>query len=439
LRFAAWISRHDTFLLFLIAGLPSIVGFLTVAWLLAPRGFLFEDDDPLAYYLYLRSAVHDGDIDFTNDYQFFQKRGAKLDFAFHRRHPLTGKYDNQYTVGTPLLNAPIYATANLFLHSLYRGDSSLEHFPWFLDQMIYSCSNLILGLFGLWFTFRFCSVFFDQAWSLLTVLAFWGCSALIYYFIREPFHSHLASFFCISAILYFWKAPVIKEKWRTLLIGAIAGITAMVRLQDLLILIIPISVALWQKPSFRRSLLRGTIFLMAFFSTFWIQMVVWFTLRGVWLSFPYSNSTFSYWRNPKLLETLFSSNHGLLVWHPVILICLVGLFLWSNPVSRVALICLISELYVVASWYAWSGQNAFGNRFFVGFTPLFVLGLAWIYSTVNRKALLNVVIFLLFLWNICLAFAYLAGVIPHAGEFSWIELFEAVPTLPARVLESISR
>lgn len=88
-------------LAFLFFGLLSLFLFCFLAWLIHHRGYLFKDDDPLGYYVYVRSLVHDGDLDFRNEYDYFRKRGASLNFSLNRPNPVTGRADNQYTAGFP--------------------------------------------------------------------------------------------------------------------------------------------------------------------------------------------------------------------------------------------------------------------------------------------------------------------------------------------------
>ncbi|HEX7410019.1 MAG TPA: hypothetical protein VF515_20565, partial [Candidatus Binatia bacterium] len=173
------------------------------AVLLHARGAVFQHHDPVGYYVYVRSLVHDGDLDFTNDLAMIPD-GDPLPWG---RDPVTGHPDNLYTVGLPLLVAPVYILPSLVLARIGAQGTPDSRFPLFLDQLIFSYASFLLGAVGMWLSFRFACVYFAERDCLFATIAFWLCSPLIYYFAREPFQSHLASVFAFSLLLYIWKVP----------------------------------------------------------------------------------------------------------------------------------------------------------------------------------------------------------------------------------------
>jgi hypothetical protein len=93
------------------------------------------------------------------------------------------------------------------------------------------------------------------------------------------------------------------------------------------------------------------------------------------------------WTSPHLVAMLFSDNHGLLSWAPLLVLALIGLarFVRLTPATVVPIaFVLLSSWYVnsaVADW--WAGE-AFGARRFLSLFPLFVLGLAiWLNQSVS--------------------------------------------------------
>src|SRR5262249_62157267 len=86
-------------------------------------------------------------------------------------------------------------------------------------------------------------------------------------------------------------------------------------------------------------------------------------------------------RSPAFLRVLFSSNHGLLSWTPIVAFALVGLLLLSIRLPRVGVPFLAAVLafYLFISVFPnWAGISSYGNRFFISVTPLFILGLAYL-------------------------------------------------------------
>ena len=84
--------------------------------------------------------------------------------------------------------------------------------------------------------------------------------------------------------------------------------------------------------------------------------------------------------------------------------------------------------------------HSFGNRAFLGLTPIFILGLAAFLKEASQvlkmKALLPIFV-LLAIWNGVLILGYASEMIPHQGEFSWTEFIKKIPELPVRIREKI--
>lgn len=429
-------------IVFILIGLISVSGFLGCAYLVHHRGAIFKENDPVGYYIYARSIVHDGDIDFSNELQFFKKPEKGLIAGVSVFNEKTKRYTNQYTIGFPLLILPFYGAFST-IASHWFG----ERYDLFFDQVIFCLGSILLGLLGIWLSYKFVSYYFSPQISLLATAIFWLSSPLIFYFIFEPYLSHLASIFAVSAFLCLWKAESISINTRAILMGFMAGIITMVRQQEVLMISIPIVFA-FLSPNFR---LRGIplrsvlLFAACFLLAFSIQMVVWKILTGHFIIFSYSQGQYFDFRAPKFFKVLFSSNHGLLIWHPIFLICLIGL-IFSRTLSRAAkiafLIAFLGQLYVTSSWWMWWMGHSFGNRAFLGLTPIFILGLSAFlkeFLQTGRTKILVLIFAALCIWNNVLMLGYASQMIPHQGEFSWIEFMKNIPELPNRIVTKIKK
>jgi hypothetical protein len=110
-------------------------------------------------------------------------------------------------------------------------------------------------------------------------------------------------------------------------------------------------------------------------------MLVWNTLYGQPLALPQGPS-FIQWTSPHPIAVLFSDNHGLFAWAPLLAPALIGLFVFTrrhHPLAAPLTAVLLSSWYVNAAVIDWWAGEAFGARRFLSLFPLFVLGLAvWI-------------------------------------------------------------
>jgi hypothetical protein len=174
-------------------------------------------------------------------------------------------------------------------------------------------------------------------------------------------------------------------------------------------------------------------------------MIVWRILTGSFIIYSYSASgQFFNFSSPKFFNVLFSSNHGLLIWHPIVLISLLGL-IFSRALSRSAkiafLVAFLCQLYVISSWTMWWMGHSFGNRAFLGLTPIFILGLAAFVKEVlqaGRMKILVPIFAVICIWNGALMLGYVSEMIPHQGEFSWIEFIKKIPELPVHIRAKIN-
>jgi hypothetical protein len=117
------------------------------------------------------------------------------------------------------------------------------------------------------------------------------------------------------------------------------------------------------------------------------QMAIWSALYGAPLALPQGPS-FLQWSSPHPFLVLFSDNHGLFTWAPLLLLSLVGLvkFGWKHRTVGIPIAIVTAVAwYVNAAVVDWWAGEAFGARRFLSLYPLFVLGLAsWLSSSDHR-------------------------------------------------------
>jgi hypothetical protein len=227
-----------------------------------------------------------------------------------------------------------------------------------------------------------------STWAAMAgVLGVWLGSHAIYYSLVSPSYSHAASMFTASLFFYAWLTRRDRMSIRRAATwGALAGVCALMRWQDAILLVVPAIEALrWQESPTRRLYALAAVAL-AFVAAFLPQMIVWTVLYGQPFAIPQGPS-FMRWTSPHLIDVLFSDNHGLFSWAPLLLPALFGLVTllrrepaWRLPVGLV----LIVSWYVNAAVADWWAGEAYGARRFLSLFPLFSLGLSvWIDSAVG--------------------------------------------------------
>ena len=111
-------------------------------------------------------------------------------------------------------------------------------------------------------------------------------------------------------------------------------------------------------------------------------------MNGHWLGVPHGEAGQQWWRDSLMLDVLFSPNHGLLAWQPVLYLSVLGapLFLMRDRYLG-ALLTLVfaAQVYINGAVATWWGGSAFGGRRFDGCSMFFVLGLAALITSCRKR------------------------------------------------------
>jgi len=349
--------------------------------------------DALHYYVQLRSAVFDHDLDFENDYiglftLDFKVSVPPADFKWTFEHTPNGHVRNFMPVGPALLWAPLFfvVTGATYLLSLaglaYRPDG----FGLALQLVPDVCGVAAAGL-AMWFAYQFARSLHGTRAALGATIALLAGSPLIYYAIVSPAYSHALSAMGASAfLLYWWHTRDRTDLRRYAAVGALAGLTALIRWQDgLLLATVLVDIVVHARAArisrgrfFAFGVMRLAVAGAAALVIFSPQMMVWQSLYGQPFTIP-QGAEFMRWTASQVTAVLFSPNHGLFSWTPLTAVALAGLVpLWKKQprlVFTLALFFLIST-YINGAVVDWWAGEAFGARRFLSCFPIFVVGLA---------------------------------------------------------------
>jgi hypothetical protein len=122
-------------------------------------------------------------------------------------------------------------------------------------------------------------------------------------------------------------------------------------------------------------LLYAAVVLLCFLSTFIAHRIMY----GDALESGYIPLGDCLWRSTVLLAVLFSANHGLLAWTPILILSVIGLvFFWRrNPAVGGPFFAAAFAFYLfIASYPDWAGISSYGSRFFVSLPSSSYSGLA---------------------------------------------------------------
>jgi Dolichyl-phosphate-mannose-protein mannosyltransferase len=424
--------------------------------------------DGVGYYAFARAPLIQHNLDFTRDYQeantsFRENRLDKNGQPTAEFRTRTGHLENHFTVGPAILWAPFLVATHVGVLLARSMGSSVSADGFSAPYRIaMALATAFYGFLGLLISFRIARKYVDETWALLATLGIWWASSLPVYMYFNPSWSHAHSAFVVALFLWYWhETRDARSLPQWILLGALAGLMLDVYYANvMLFIILPFEAVREYSAAFRRAtpgtpsvwqlLTRhaafGAALIICMLPTFVAHRIIY----GSIFATGYVPIRGWFWSSPYLLSVLFSANHGLLSWTPVLLFACIGLFAFWRSVPRVGgtfLVAAIAYYYFIASYPDWAGISSYGSRFFVSLTPLFILGLAVfldrftrIFRT-RRAALAGACVFLacFVFWNAGLMFQWGTHLIPARGPISFPQMirnqFTLVPRQIATQLE----
>jgi len=331
------------------------------------------DSDAIEYYSHLRSLYFDHDLDFENEFRHFGilERGDK------RQPTPTGHRRTIFSVGPSLLWLPFYAAGDLVARA--SGGAEDGYSPAHIRSVM--LGSLFWGVLGLLLVYRLLRELFAPSAAFWTAFLLLYATFLYWYLIFEPLMSHAGSFFCAALVLWVWWGGREGFGWRrAAALGLVTGLAATVRWQNGVLLLLPALTLLGTlRRAPRRSVGLGSLVLVGFAVGALPQLLAWKAIFGSYLlADPPHGADFLRLGHPFLLQTFFSSRHGLLYWTPILWGGFLGYAVLLRRRPRLALTLLLPLAvmsYVNACSGDWWAGGSFSNRRFDSVLPLLALGL----------------------------------------------------------------
>jgi len=425
--------------------------------------------DGVGYYAFARAPLIEHSLNFEQDYIGANTgfRGARLDERGRPKEMFrtrTGHLDNHFTVGPAMLWTPflLLAHGGVLLARAFGSQVPADGFsaPY---RLAMAAGTAFWAFLGLLLAFRLARQYAGNLWAFLATVAIWWASSLPVYMYFNPSWSHAHSAFAVSLFVFYWHQTRERRTLRQwLVLALIAGVMLNVYYANAMLLMILVVEALREyAAALRRGSDGGIAFtqLLAkhflFVAVTLLCLLPTFVTRYIVYGSPFESGYGSVqrwaWRSPYFLAVLFSSEHGLFSWTPLLLLATVGLVLlkWREPRVGTPLLAATLAFYVFIACYPdWAGISSFGNRFFVSLTPLFILGLSVLLertATLFRSqraavASASLVLAAFMLWNAAFMFQWGAHLIPPRGPISWSTMirnqFQVVPRQIATHLEN---
>lgn len=419
-------------------------------------GGFFVWSDGVAYFIYARSLVVDGDLNVTNEYQHLDARlpdDAKVLGSLRRwaTQRADGQVRMPWPAGTGVALAPAYALglAAEVVTARFQGRPPDTYGP--IPQAFFALGSVMFAVAGLAGLISLCRLVTDAKQARVAAGAAVLCGPMLFYGLFNPSMAHAVSFALVVALTYFWlRAWLRGTRYLDMVaVGAMLGLAAVVRYQNALFAILPVCLVLfdWRRMGFRRAAVNATVGMIASAVPITLLLVGHLELRStgsgtvVAASYPVDLTS------PFFIDVLFSCRHGAFYWAP--LLGVAALWLLFASVRRtgwamVLFMAVVLQTYLIGglglatsgevaqsrNWLThWSGAPSFGMRYLAECAPMFALGLAVLLRDTQRHIRLGAVIAIvtaLALWNGLLVMAYGLDTITRSDCLPYNEMWSGI-------------
>ncbi|MFQ5789661.1 MAG: hypothetical protein ACE5JI_04210 [Acidobacteriota bacterium] len=352
--------------------------------------------DGFFYYAYLQSFWKDGDLHFENEYRQYGIE-SRPELTVPTR---TGYRRNNFTPGPAVLWSPFFGLGEICGRVLQATGAETDlsgYGP--VHRNAVALGSLLYGFAAVLLVQSLLSRYFAPLTAFFGAALMWLATSLHWYMVQQPLMSHGVSTFAAALFLWMWeKSRVRRGAANAFLLGLAAGIAICVRWQNALLLILP-GLDLLSGLSRRRDrplLASGAALSAGVLAGVLPQLAAWQVIFGVpVLPYPPQGPEYLRLARPFVLETLFSSRHGLLSWTPIIWLGYLGLIPLLRRPSGVRpktgwppvlmmTLCLLLMTYVNMCVGDWWGGGSFGARRFDAALPILAFGMAASFDVLRR-------------------------------------------------------
>ena len=411
--------------------------------------------DSVEYYVYLRSLLFDGDLDFTNEYTHFDAANPRAGIAaglLDQRDPRTGRPINVAPIGTAILWAPAFLLAHggvLIARALGAGVAANGYSAPYIWAV--AIATLLYGLGGLLLTYRLARRYTGVWPAAIAVIVCWLASPVVFFMYVSPPWSHVPALFVTALFIVCWlhtRGRRTAAQW--LVLGFLGGLMTLCREQLGLFMLLPALESLLDYWSFLRNgrwaavrqlAARHALFLAIVAVSLVSQFLVYHVLNGRWGPSPHVSGKLD-WRSPHFFDTLIDPANGALLWTPVWFLGLLGLpLLWRRDRMLALLlgVALLAQIYLNGAFVpTWHLSGSFGFRRLIEATPIFALGVALLLDRIRPpRAVALGLSALLIAWNFGLIVQWSLPPRPIRDGLVWQGMLERQFEVPRDALRQL--
>ncbi|HEY1038781.1 MAG TPA: hypothetical protein VGF30_05210, partial [Bacteroidia bacterium] len=284
------------------------------------------------------------------------------------------------SMGMSVMYAPFFFIAHSFSSSDgSHGFSEPYHFAILFSGLFY----LVIGMIYLRKTLL---LFYSEKITAITLLAtYFGTNLLCYSTLHAPM-SHEYNFFLFSVFIYFSIQWTKTQKLKHLLIiGFVMGMIILVRPLNILLFLFLVLYKVNSLATLKerillllKNYLQMFLFGLICFLVFLPQLLYWKHVTGTYWFNSYVGEWF-FFTKPHLIECLVGFRKGWLIYTPMMIFALIGIWYLKkikSPFFTTSIILIPVYFYILSSWWCWWYGGSFGLRPMIDIYPLLAIALA---------------------------------------------------------------
>lgn len=360
--------------------------------------------DVLAYYIYLPFTFIYGDPGITDQsiiehiFQVYSPSGT-----FYQAFQLpNGNWSPMYSLGMAIFYTPFFFIGHIWaLLSDYPADGF--SFPY---QFSIANGVMVYIIAGIFIIRKVLLKFFNDKISMLVMLFLLMGTSFFHESIADECGPHAILFAGFGLVLYLnirWhETPTIKLAFW---LGTVMGLSILARGSSIVLILVPVLWNVYDKESFNNKIAliikhwkQIAIALVGFLIFPFVQMIYWKVTTGSFIFNTYQVTPGFDWLEPHIGKVLFSYKKGWLLYTPMIVFPLIGLFFLKNKKKSVFFAILsfvIINFYLISSWGTWWQGGSFGSRYFVESYAILSIPFGFLIQKIYSKRILKYVFTLL--------------------------------------------
>ena len=354
--------------------------------------------DGIGYYSHLHSFVIDGDWDYTNEYKhIYDSEHNNVDTGIES--PVVqivgttedGKAENFYGTGVAVLLLPFYLLAHLIsnLANLFGTGLSVQGYG-DIYQVLTGVGAIFYAVWGVYFLDKVIYfVIHDKKLSLLSSVAVFLSTSLLYYGSFDVINSHFASFFLTVVFFYLFMT-----KKNSLLLGLVAGLITLNRVQDSVVVLIWLVDAQHGR-EFGKSVKK---FVIGFVFAIVPLIVHWSSVISDPLNHPYLRGLPEKFceQSVDFFGSLFNPVTGLFFRTPVLLVVFIFFLylVWKKDIKNLVypFLFFLMQFVIITIQGGWEAA-AYGGRMYISSLVFFGLVLGKLLLSFRKKSQVAVYLF----------------------------------------------